>query len=382
MRTFDTAAVYYHRFRLRHREAEYNMHDSAMASLFVACKVEDTIKKSRDILCAAYNLKNPEHPTTPDDKVCSSHPLSSTHGLLPETPTRPAPESSVGATLLTAAQTFEQPSRVLIGLERMILEIIGFDFRTRHPQKYLVKLIRALLGAPGKPFFRTAYEMSLDAYKTFVPLKQTCLTMALAIIRLTSLVTDTHVDAVAGLDPARYSVSRAALAETVLDLLDLYTHSHKSTKLGARYDLDRFVEVKIRVNDEVEADPSLSRHEFTCAPCAERDVAESNAPPSRPVTSALNPVKPGRGADSTLRFVYGREEAEEEAGAVGIYFGEEYEEYEVEVEEAVEPERFDRGDLRGPPPGPGRGRGRGRGRGDWGYRNPRGHHERRGRRFH
>ena len=40
-----------------------------MASLFVACKVEDTIKKSKDILCAAYNLKNPDHPTTPDDKV-------------------------------------------------------------------------------------------------------------------------------------------------------------------------------------------------------------------------------------------------------------------------------------------------------------------------
>lgn len=40
-----------------------------MASLFVACKVEDTIKKSKDILCAAYNLKNPEHQTSADDKV-------------------------------------------------------------------------------------------------------------------------------------------------------------------------------------------------------------------------------------------------------------------------------------------------------------------------
>ena len=75
MRTFDTAAVYYHRFRLRHRESEYNMHDSAMASLFLACKVGDTIKKSRDILCAAYNLKNPDHPTTPDDKVRPIPPL-------------------------------------------------------------------------------------------------------------------------------------------------------------------------------------------------------------------------------------------------------------------------------------------------------------------
>lgn len=35
----------------------------------MACKVEDTIKKSKEILCAAYNIKNPEHPTTQDDKV-------------------------------------------------------------------------------------------------------------------------------------------------------------------------------------------------------------------------------------------------------------------------------------------------------------------------
>lgn len=75
MRTFDTAAVYFHRFRLRHKESEYNVHDSAMASLFVACKVEDTIKKSKDILCAAYNLKNPDHQTTPDDKVHFGRPL-------------------------------------------------------------------------------------------------------------------------------------------------------------------------------------------------------------------------------------------------------------------------------------------------------------------
>lgn len=35
----------------------------------MACKVEDTIKKSREILCAAYNIKNPTQPTTQDDKV-------------------------------------------------------------------------------------------------------------------------------------------------------------------------------------------------------------------------------------------------------------------------------------------------------------------------
>jgi CTD kinase subunit beta len=40
--------------------------------LFVACKAEDTIKKSREILCAAHNLRQPHDHKTPDDKVRST----------------------------------------------------------------------------------------------------------------------------------------------------------------------------------------------------------------------------------------------------------------------------------------------------------------------
>lgn len=69
VKTFTTACTYYHLFRLCHRDAEYNYQDASLAALFMACKVEDTIKKSKEILCAAYNIKNPEHPTTQDDKV-------------------------------------------------------------------------------------------------------------------------------------------------------------------------------------------------------------------------------------------------------------------------------------------------------------------------
>ena len=58
-----------HKFRLNFRDAEYNYQDAALASLFVACKVEDTIKKSKDILAASYNVRNPDKPTASDDKV-------------------------------------------------------------------------------------------------------------------------------------------------------------------------------------------------------------------------------------------------------------------------------------------------------------------------
>lgn len=69
VRTFDTACIYFHKFRLNFRDAEYECRDAALASLFVACKVEDTIKKSKDILAAAYAVKNPDKPAPTDDKV-------------------------------------------------------------------------------------------------------------------------------------------------------------------------------------------------------------------------------------------------------------------------------------------------------------------------
>lgn len=45
--------------------------DAAAAALFTACKIEDTLKKSREILCAAYNMKlNQSDHLSPDDPVC------------------------------------------------------------------------------------------------------------------------------------------------------------------------------------------------------------------------------------------------------------------------------------------------------------------------
>src|SRR5436309_1070444 len=72
VRTFNTAAVYYHKFRMVHKDTEYQFADAAAAALFTACKIEDTLKKSREILCAAYNLRvSPFEHLTPDDSVRS-----------------------------------------------------------------------------------------------------------------------------------------------------------------------------------------------------------------------------------------------------------------------------------------------------------------------
>ena len=47
----------------------------AAAALFAACKIEDTLKKSREILCAAHNLKlTPAEQANPDDPVSLTSP--------------------------------------------------------------------------------------------------------------------------------------------------------------------------------------------------------------------------------------------------------------------------------------------------------------------
>lgn len=44
--------------------------DVAATSLFVACKIEDTLKKSREILAASYNLRHPQaEPINSDNQV-------------------------------------------------------------------------------------------------------------------------------------------------------------------------------------------------------------------------------------------------------------------------------------------------------------------------
>ncbi|KAG0257670.1 RNA polymerase II C-terminal domain kinase beta subunit, partial [Actinomortierella ambigua] len=78
-----------------------------MACLFVSSKVEDTIKKLKDIMMAAYHYR---HPDVVDWD----------------------PESKEGE---------EQRKRVL-SYEKMVLESICFDFHIVHPYKYIVKFVK------------------------------------------------------------------------------------------------------------------------------------------------------------------------------------------------------------------------------------------------
>lgn len=215
-------------------------------------------------------------------------------------------------------------------------------------------MVRGILGrsaAASRAFFATAYAMCLDLYRTFVPVKRTTLAMVMAVVELTARARDPSgdaglVDRVRRFAARRRQYDRDAVVETMLDLLDLYVQHHKATRVGALFGLATFFDIKIRLNADLDATAS-PRYLFHCSRC---EVADPN--PLTPIAPAASPATPtpnapptpawppdasvrrtARGQDGTMRFVFDPEAADREQALAADFFRDEYEEYEVEVDE-------------------------------------------------
>ncbi|KAI9657231.1 MAG: RNA polymerase II C-terminal domain kinase beta subunit [Alyxoria varia] len=211
IRTYNTACIWFHKFRLLHPPLQYETRNAALAALFCACKIEDTQRKHRELLCAALNLqRQPSDHLTQDD------------------PTLDGP----------VAQT-------LFHFERLVLEANGYDFRYRHPHSLLCKLIKAS-GLPKDTVGLTAYYITVDAYKTWAPLKVTTATMCLGCLELAVRLHGIEWEGVRGpvecfvgaveeggddMESRRWKTTREEVLETMLDLLDLYQHYRQFTLL-------------------------------------------------------------------------------------------------------------------------------------------------------
>lgn len=156
------------------------------------------MKKSKEILCAAYNLKlSPAEQLSADDAV---------QNLSEYVKTREADNCR--------SQIFETHSKNIIGLERLMLEASGFDFRNRYPQKLLLKLAK-FYDVDRETVGKTSYNMSLDLYRTFAPLKQTTPTMAIACLELSGRVLESrNEDLEIGKDYKRWRTTRAEVMGT------------------------------------------------------------------------------------------------------------------------------------------------------------------------
>ena len=269
-----------------------------------------------------------------------------------------------------------------------MLEASGFDFRNRYPQKPLLKIAR-YYHVDRETVGKTAYNMSLDLYRTFAPLKQTAPTMAIACVELSARIFEQHIDELeAGQGYKKWKTTRPEvmgaylfihstpsrsqilntrsnhLTETLLDLLDLYTHHRTSTIVGQDHALETFIAVRIALNQEASAN-SYQRH--TQGPKKRTSVSngikattngtkppkdaknlrsprddpkDAKSPPVlAPATPAGSTPRKAGVKEGTVRFMLDPERARDEQNAVVQYFKVEEEEYEVEVEVERERER-------------------------------------------
>jgi len=146
------------------------------------------------------------------------------------------------------------------------------------------------------------------------------------------------------------------MTETMLDLLDLYTHHRGSTIAGQERAIETFISIRITLNQEATAQ-NYSR--FTEGPVRKPDtngVKATNGatenkggkpPVEDPIKSMRSPQevvpttdtgtgtptqsKPGL-RDGTVRFMLDPERVRDEKHAVAEFFKVEMEEYEVEVQ--------------------------------------------------
>ena len=171
-RTAATAQCLYHRVHLFYAPADFAWHEVALACLFAAAKLNDTLKKLHEFILAAYALQHPELVPAPEhhqgDWIAQGQ----------------VPESALDATALETLR-----SRLLV-LERLVLQSITFDFQLR-PQQTLtfsVKFARKWNMPPH--IARLAWRIASDVHRTYAPLVYPPHTLAIASIYLAAVLAE------------------------------------------------------------------------------------------------------------------------------------------------------------------------------------------------
>ncbi len=191
-RTIATAQQIYQRFHLFYSPAEFVLHEIAVASLFVASKLNDTNKKPRDLLLASYALRYPQlvkggGSSAPDaasnPSVSSSAPpliagqkrkQPSSSGIEDISVDSPRPLAmaigSVGENDIDP-NILETDRKRLMALEKLILESLCFNFHSNAniALKMVIKLGRR--SNLSKSFVRTAWKIAADMFRTTAPLQ-------------------------------------------------------------------------------------------------------------------------------------------------------------------------------------------------------------------
>ncbi|THH03295.1 hypothetical protein EW145_g6373 [Phellinidium pouzarii] len=158
-KTIATAQSLYHRFHLFFPMKDFNYYDVTMACVYVSTKMHDTLKKPRDILMVSYTVRYPELALR---------------------------SKAIGGEVEIDPATVEQDRQHLLGIERLVLETVCFNFTVHMSFPYVIKIGRAL--NVSKELTRFAWRLAVDSNRTLASLQYPPHVIALACIYLAALL--------------------------------------------------------------------------------------------------------------------------------------------------------------------------------------------------
>ncbi|KAF8895340.1 cyclin-like protein [Infundibulicybe gibba] len=161
-KTVATAQNLYHRFHLFFPRKDFNYVDVALASLYVSTKMHDTLKKPRELLAVSYAVRFPE-------LVAKSK--------------NPGGEIDIDT---MDQQMVEHDRQRLLSVERLVLETICFNFTSRMPFPYVIKMGRELHAQ--RKHIKLAWRLAIDCHRTLLPIQYPPHTIALGCIYVASLL--------------------------------------------------------------------------------------------------------------------------------------------------------------------------------------------------
>ncbi|KAJ1731886.1 RNA polymerase II C-terminal domain kinase beta subunit [Coemansia biformis] len=138
-RTIGTAQLLAHRVYIFQPSPPASSTDVATACLLVAAKMEETIKRLRDILAHSYVLST----RSPDARL--------------------DPQS-------VPAATIDKMRPNVLAAEQFVMDTIGFDFRTSHPHLLYVKLAK-MARVPQQTTAAFGWAILSDAFFTTLPIQ-------------------------------------------------------------------------------------------------------------------------------------------------------------------------------------------------------------------
>lgn len=126
----------------------------------------------------------------------------------------------------------ESLAQKILECERLVLEVVCFDFRAEDPHIYVIKIAKTL--GLSEAVAASAWLISTDAFATSCILRHPAQTIALGAVLIAARLASTKVTA----DAAELGSDAAAVADVLHELATFYLRQPEHTRLSSRGPVD------------------------------------------------------------------------------------------------------------------------------------------------